>query len=244
MYPKTFRAHIPSCHKVYTYPKQALEAQKIGVFRKDTWTCWSHSCWHFSVSWEINRRFLRDPVERWTTSCHFERSEGGPKKETISKINPTEVQKKLSFLWNHHPPNRFFNAWIWERGENTKWPGPRIGQTSEGPVLQLRAAWPLKIDRDLKREGSSSNHSFSGDTVDGSEIQQSPVDMETIYHFFIGFYTFQVVVWDFFHHPYLSFTKKRQFEASPFFSFPECELQYRSVQPKLWDYQINGCFRK
>jgi len=38
-------------------------------------------------------------------------------------------------------------------------------------------------------------------TVDGSEIRRLPVDMENI-PLFTGFYTFQVVVWDFFHQQY------------------------------------------
>ena len=39
-------------------------------------------------------------------------------------------------------------------------------------------------------------------TVDGSEIRRSPVEVGSLSQYLEGFYTSQVVVWDFFHQQY------------------------------------------
>ena len=54
-----------------------------------------------------------------------------------------------------------------------------------------------------KRKGSSSNHQFSGATVDG--WNPAPVEVGSFFPVFIGFHTSQVVVSDFSHQPYVSF---------------------------------------
>ena len=55
--------------------------------------------------------------------------------------------------------------------------------------------------------GTYSIHGASGieiikNTVDGSEIRRSPVEVGSLSHYLQGFCTSQVVLWDFFHQRY------------------------------------------
>ena len=138
---------------------------------------------------------LRDP---WWSVVQFN---GHPLHCLTKWVKKTiHVRFKMEATYNN-PPHFSAHVGFWS---DKKSDGPDVVNLTAPPCRRLleKSIFLRWLQPRLNNRVLGVGRRWQGDTVDGSEIRRSPVDMANI-PLFTGFYTSPVVVWDVFHQQYV-----------------------------------------